>query len=278
MSARILVVDDETDLVRLMKQRFRRRLKNGDYLFVFAESGKKAWEILQEDWNFDVVLTDINMPGMDGIALLGKIAEAKPVLRTIMVSAYDDMENIRRSMNLGAYDFVTKPIDFDDLEVTIDKTLGEIEVLKQAQLAGQLKEENRELSDLNELKSRLFTNISHELRTPLTIITGITEQIEENPDQWLHKGLKMIKRNGRSLLNLVNQILDLRKMEMGKLKLRPVRAEVMGYVRYILESFQSLAENKDIRLTFHGEPSELEMDYDPEKTGSDSHQPVVECH
>ena len=265
MPARILVVDDEPDFVRLMKQRFRHRLKSGDYEFVFAESGVKAWEILQKDWNFDIVLTDINMPGMDGITLLGKISNSESALRTVMVSAYDDMKNIRRSMNNGAYDFVTKPIDFKDLEITIDKTLGEIEVLKQARLAGELKEKNRELTDLNELKSRLFTNISHELRTPLTIITGITEQIEENPNQWLNKGLKMIKRNGNSLLNLVNQILDLRKLEMGKLELHLVHSEIIQYIRYILESFQSLAENKDVRLTFHAEPSELEMDYDPEK-------------
>ena len=248
-----------------MKQRLRHRLKSGDFEFTFAESGFQAWEILQKDWNFDIVLTDINMPGMDGINLLGKITEANPALRTVMVSAYNDMANIRRSMNNGAYDFVTKPIDFKDLEVTIDKTLGEIEVLKQARLAGELQEKNQELLDLDELKSRLFTNISHELRTPLTIITGITEQIEEDPTQWLKKGLKMIKRNGNSLLNLVNQILDLRKLEMGKLELHLVQSEIMQYIRYILESFQSLAENKDVRLIFQATPAKLEMDHDPEK-------------
>ncbi len=265
MPAKILVVDDEPMVERLISQRFRKQIRKKTYEFVFAQDGIQALEILQEHEPFDIILCDINMPGMDGITLLSKLNKMDLVLRTIMVSAYGDMKNIRATMNLGAYDFVTKPIDFEDLEITIKKTMKEVETLRQAAMAVQLEEQNLQLSQLDELKTRLFTNISHELRTPLTIITGMADQIKEEPQQWLSKGLVMIKRNSNNLLNLVNQILDLRKLEMGKMTLNYKQADIIHYLKYVAESFQSLAEQKDIRLQFSGNKAELIMDYDPEK-------------
>ena len=115
------------------------------------------------------------------------------------------------------------------------------------------------------LKSRLFTNISHEFRTPLTVITGMADQVQGQPDRWLDKGTEMIKRNGNQLLNLVNQILELQKLESGSLKLNLIHGDLIKYLKYILESFHSLAESKNVQLHFHTEVEELPADYDPEK-------------
>ena len=120
---KILVVDDEPDLEPLMLQRMRRDIRRGQYEFVFAHDGNEALARLNEHEDVDMVLSDINMPGMDGLTLLEQIPHVYPEIRAVMVSAYGDMKNIRTAMNRGAFDFVTKPIDFEDLRVTIERTL-----------------------------------------------------------------------------------------------------------------------------------------------------------
>ncbi len=120
---KILVVDDEPDLEPLMLQRMRRNIRRGQYTFVFARNGVQALDRLHEEDDIDMVVSDINMPEMDGLTLLQQIPKVDPNIRSIIVSAYGDMENIRTAMNRGAFDFVTKPIDFRDLRVTIDRTL-----------------------------------------------------------------------------------------------------------------------------------------------------------
>ena len=122
-SYRILVVDDEPDLEPLMLQRMRRDIRSGRYKFVFAQNGVEALEKLRQENNIDMVLSDINMPQMDGLTLLEQIPKVDPNIRSVIISAYGDMKNIRMAMNRGAFDFVTKPVDFEDLQVTIDRTL-----------------------------------------------------------------------------------------------------------------------------------------------------------
>ena len=120
---RILVVDDEPDLEPLMLQRMRRNIRSGRYKFVFAQNGVEALEKLRQENDIDMVLSDINMPQMDGLTLLEQIPKVDPNIRSVIISAYGDMKNIRTAMNRGAFDFVTKPVDFEDLQVTIDRTL-----------------------------------------------------------------------------------------------------------------------------------------------------------
>ena len=120
---KILVVDDEPDLEPLVLQRMRRSIRAGRYTFVFAHNGVEALEKLNEDDEIDMVLSDINMPQMDGLTLLDQVPKVDPNIRSVIISAYGDMKNIRTAMNRGAFDFVTKPVDFEDLQVTIDRTL-----------------------------------------------------------------------------------------------------------------------------------------------------------
>ena len=129
---KILVVDDEPDVEPLVLQRMRRRIRSGRYSFVFAQNGVEALERLQNDGTIDMVVSDINMPQMDGLTLLQQIPNVDPDIRAVIISAYGDMKNIRTAMNRGAFDFVTKPIDFEDLEVTIDRTLGHIAQWREA--------------------------------------------------------------------------------------------------------------------------------------------------
>ena len=138
--AKILVVDDEADLEILIKQKFRQKIRQNEYEFVFALNGRHALEQLEQHKDVDVVLSDINMPEMDGLTLLSKINENNSLLKSVIVSAYGDMENIRIAMNRGAFDFVTKPVDFKDLEITIDRTIAHVKQIKQTLQA--LKENN----------------------------------------------------------------------------------------------------------------------------------------
>ena len=124
---KILSVDDEAPLELLMKQYFRRKIRNGEYEFFFAHNGLEALAVLYNHPDIEIILSDINMPEMDGLTLLAKVNEMRnPALRVIMVSAYGDMKNIRQAMNNGAFDFATKPIDMDDLSVTIEKAIEQI--------------------------------------------------------------------------------------------------------------------------------------------------------
>ena len=132
MTARILVVDDEPDLKALVLQKFRHQIRDGAVSFLFASDGVEALAMLKANSDIDMVVTDINMPRMDGLSLLQKLQESEENLSTIIVSAYGDMANIRTAMNRGAFDFLTKPIDFPDLETTIAKTIRHIEVLREA--------------------------------------------------------------------------------------------------------------------------------------------------
>src|ERR1700749_3242078 len=131
---KILCVDDEMDMEMLVTQAFRRQIRNKEYEFVFAHHGLDALSKLAEHKDIKLVLSDINMPEMDGLTFLSKLKENNLTdLRTIMVSAYGDMDNIRTAMNRGAFDFITKPINLDDLDLTIKKTLSEIEVYQTLQ-------------------------------------------------------------------------------------------------------------------------------------------------
>ena len=148
--AKILVVDDETDLEVLIKQKFRKQIRQNEYEFVFAINGKDALEKLLTDPDMDLVLSDINMPEMDGLTLLTKLSELNPLLKSVIVSAYGDMQNIRTAMNRGAFDFITKPIDFEDLTITVEKTLKH---------AKQLKETLQAIKENNILKMYVDENV-----------------------------------------------------------------------------------------------------------------------
>ena len=164
---KILSVDDEADLEVLLTQYFRRKIRKGEYEFYFAHNGLEALQCLLKHPDIEIILSDINMPEMDGLTLLAKINEMRnPALKCIMVSAYGDMDNIRHAMNNGAFDFATKPIDLDDLQITIEKAVEQIEFVRAAQKDRQeLKDIHADLTVAREIQHAILPR-NFVLKTP----------------------------------------------------------------------------------------------------------------
>ncbi|MBR1467813.1 MAG: SpoIIE family protein phosphatase [Bacteroidaceae bacterium] len=158
MAVKILSVDDEVDLELLLTQYFRRKIRKGEYEFLFAHNGLEALQIMLQHPDVEIILSDINMPEMDGLTLLARINEMRnPAIRVIMVSAYGDMDNIRQAMNNGAFDFATKPIDLEDLERTIEKAVEQLEFVHSAQKdRKELKDIHSDLSVAREIQQAIL--------------------------------------------------------------------------------------------------------------------------
>jgi adenylate cyclase len=188
MTARILVVDDEPDLEELIKQKFRHQVRDGTIAFGFARDGVEALAALAESPDYDMVVSDINMPRMDGLTLLSRLQE-EAKLSTVIVSAYGDMANIRTAMNRGAFDFLTKPIDFSDFETTVRKTIAHVGALKEAR-ARQAAAERAHASLSRYFSPNLATSLAtdanaltlggerREIATLFTDIAGFTPLVE----------------------------------------------------------------------------------------------------
>lgn len=198
--AKILVVDDEADLELLVKQKFRRKIRENVYEFVFAQNGEEALERVKEHPDLDIILSDINMPVMDGLTLLSRLPEANPMVKAVVVSAYGDMQNIRTAMNRGAFDFVCKPVDFEDLDVTMEKTIIHVRQLQETMKA--IKENNIlkmyvDENVLNFMNHKEFEGslMKNELIDATVVFidvcgfTAITEQVPANTVVTLLNGL-----------------------------------------------------------------------------------------
>ena len=207
---KILVVDDEADLEVLIKQKFRQKIRDQLYEFVFAINGKDALEKIQQHADIAIVLSDINMPEMDGLTLLTKINETTPLIKAVMVSAYGDMDNIRTAMNRGAFDFVTKPVNFKDLEMTMEKTILYVNQMKETLKA--IKENNilkmyvdetvLNFMDTKEYESSIIKNETIEATVVFIDICGFTAISEnESPDT-------VVKLLNRFFDLMVKEIID----------------------------------------------------------------------
>ena len=201
--AKILVADDEVDLEMLIKQKFRRQIRDHKYEFVFALNGNEALQVLHNNPDVAIVLSDINMPELDGLSLLTRMAADNPLVKTVMVSAYGDMDNIRVAMNRGAFDFVVKPVNFEDLELTIEKTLAHVEQVRETIKA--IKENNilrmyvdeNVLSFMNgqEFEASLMANETLDATVTFMDICSFTSITENSPAD--------------KVVNLLNKYFDL---------------------------------------------------------------------
>lgn len=185
-NVKIMVVDDEVDLEPLIRQKFRKQINEGVFEFVFAYNGLEALSKLIEEPDIRLILSDINMPEMDGLTLLTRLKELKnPMLKTVIVSAYGDMENIRTAMNRGAFDFLTKPISFDDLEITIRKTLEEVNMLWKSMLEhDQLISIRQDLQTAREIQQAILPAVFPPFpdRTEFSIFATMTAAREVGGD------------------------------------------------------------------------------------------------
>ena len=208
MNAKIMVVDDEADLETLIKQKFRRQIREKTYEFSFASNGAEALRMLHDSPDIDMVLSDINMPEMDGLTLLTKLAEQNLLLKSVIVSAYGDMDNIRVAMNRGAFDFLCKPINFEDLELTVEKTLKHVlqlratlKAIKENNILKMYVDENvLNFMGSHEFVSSLTANETIEATVLFVDICGFTSISEkEMPD---------------TVVNLINKYFDIMVKEI----------------------------------------------------------------
>lgn len=186
MTAKILVVDDELPIERLICQQFRKKIRAKELEFVFAHNGLEALDKLKEDGQIDMVLTDINMPEMDGLTLLEKLKELELNVKAVVVTAYSDMENIRKAMNNDAFDFLMKPINFDDLELTINRTLETVRQIKQTQY--QLQQVQTQLIQKEKMSAlgQLIAGVAHEINNPVNFVAGNLTHARDYIEVMLH--------------------------------------------------------------------------------------------
>ncbi len=250
---KILLVDDEPDAEDLFRQRFRRRIKQGELEFFYAPNGLVALELLGNNPEIDVVITDINMPEMDGLTLLRKVKEQNLPARIIVMSAYGDMGNIRAAMNSGAFDFITKPVDFNDLDLTLNKTLEEVKLIKEGmsaktQLVGA--EEARERAEQSrKFKEQFLANMSHEIRTPMNAVVGMTNLLlKTEPTALQIKYLKAIKQSADNLIVIINDILDISKIEAGRLEFESVDFALAETIDGVANTVMFKSDEKGIYL------------------------------
>jgi len=255
--ARILVVDDESDLEILFRQMFRREIRKKELSFAFVHNGQQALDMLETDPDFEMVLSDIRMPQMDGLTLLANLSKRYPMMKAVMVTAYGDMENIRKAMNGGAFDFISKPIQYQDLKTTIHRTLSHVEELRELHRAREEKERAQarlveELRKLDQMKDDFLANTSHELRTPLNGIIGIVESLIEGSsgslDTHTENNLDLVLQSGRRLAHLVNDILDFSKLKKDNLILNFEKVALRPLLDMVFKLSEPMARGKAITL------------------------------
>ncbi len=267
MPVKILVVDDEPDLELLMKQRFRKKIRDNEWNFEFALNGREALNKLNSNSEIGLVLTDINMPEMDGLTLLQKIQELNRTLKTVVISAYGDMQNIRVAMNRGAFDFITKPVNFEDLEITIEKSLKEVEIiskgviaqnellvaLREKTLAEREKDfaiiEKHRAEQSEKFKQQFLANMSHEIRTPMNAVMGMANLLSKSTlDKQQSTYLSAIRKSSENLLVIINDILDLSKIQAGKMEFEQIDFEMEDILNTVYNTMRFNAEEKNILL------------------------------
>jgi YesN/AraC family two-component response regulator/two-component sensor histidine kinase len=260
MAIKVLVVDDEPDVAVIFRQKFRKRVAAGELEFSFAENGRLALDGLQADPEISLVFTDIRMPTMDGLTFLKEMrALDRQVLLPLVVSAYDDMPNIREAMRQGAWDFVTKPIDLDDLEHVLNQAVAEIgQKLEGIAATNRLAaaEQDRLMAlRSKQVQQEFFENITHEFRTPLTLLLAPLESaLGLSSEPLVQAHLQQAKKSGFILMDLVNQLLEFAKVDARKVQADLKATDLTALIDGLAAAFAPLAHQRQITFEVNNTP------------------------
>ncbi len=253
MASLVLLVDDEPDVEGLVKLRMRKQIQNGDYHFIYASDGVDALEKIREIPNIDVAVVDLNMPRMDGFSLLKELKEINPDMKTIIITAYGNMTNVRTAMSLGASDYITKPINFNDFENSLNnvsKNAFDIklskEIARQAEL--KLKDALKKEKDLNDMKSGFLSMVSHEYRNPLTIIQtsadlmrmNLGRQINDKQNNHLNKIHSAVKL----MTEMLDDVVKVASIDSGEERLNLEEMDICLVLKTIIEEIKLIDRDK----------------------------------
>lgn len=249
----ILVVDDEKDHSFIFQQFFRKQVKENIYRFSFSESAGDALEVLTESASVDLVLSDINMPGMSGLELLEEISERYKNIKVIIVSAYSDMDNIRRAMNNGAHDFITKPLDMFNVSLTIEKTIRQIRLEREKDQMMFFQSRMAQMGELLNL-------IAHQWRQPLNVINIlmgkllVADSLEKLDTEGLQKAVGEVEEQTRYMSKTIDDFSDFFKptKQMESAKVEEVVENVLSMIAPMLEKYGIESEVKierDLTIT-----------------------------
>lgn len=236
-SPSILVIDDEEGLCRMLTF----GLEDRGYRVVTASSGEEGIEKAKHE-NYELALCDIMMPGISGVEVLQELKAMQPTLEVIMATGFATLETAVESMKRGAFDYISKPYDLDQLCMVFEKALEH----------RQLKAQVGELQEMNRMKSEFLANMSHELRTPMNAIIGYTSLLIDRtygdltPKQ--ENGLKRIETNSRNLLQLINNILDISKLNAGRMQLYMEKCFLKEITDEVLLTTECLARERALTL------------------------------
>ncbi len=249
MGNRVLIVDDEKTIRDFL---FEALAQLGSFSVEVAENGEEALRKIAKE-NFDLVLTDMKMPKIDGLNLITEIAKFKPETLTVLLTGYGSVDSALEAMKRGASDYLTKPINLDELILRLRKVMEERQrFVSLKDYAAELERANEELRQIDEMKSEFVSVASHELRTPLSaiknavqlILQGRTGQINENQEKFL----SMAERNINRLTSILNNLLDLSRIESGKIEMKFEELQLRSSIEFILSSLKFQADGKGIRL------------------------------
>jgi signal transduction histidine kinase len=249
MEGRILVVDDEKEIRDFL---FKALSRIGGFQVELAESGQEVLKKIENE-KFDLVLTDLKMPNMDGLQLVEEIAKSRPEILTVLMTGHGSIDSALEAMKRGASDYLTKPLNFEEMIVRLQRVLEEKQRFTRLEsCVVDLEKANEELRKIDEMKSEFVSVASHELRTPLAaiknavqlILNGKTGQINETQAKFL----SMAERNINRLNNILNNLLDLSRIESGKITMKFEELDLRASIEFIVTSFKAQADEKSICL------------------------------
>lgn len=253
--AKILIIDDE----KIIRERLKNLLELDGFEAFAAENGREGLEVFQKE-KPEIMLVDIKMPGIDGIEVLKKIKKETKKTEIIIITGHGEIDTAIQALKAGAFSYIRKPIEYDELEIDIKKALDKQEMQRKLEEYVQKIEEKSQMLELakekaeaaNRAKSEFLANISHEIRTPIGGIMGFSELLQGTSlDKEQKDYVATISESSELLLALINDILDVSKIEAGEIELENIDFSLEYLVESVLKIVRPKLKDSDVKLHSH---------------------------